>query len=86
MIVLMKTGAGKGPPNERANWPVRLFRLGEEPGDDQSQVNTPEQRLAMMWELARDAWSLAARPLPGYARHETPVACRPSPVGHGSRS
>ena len=82
----MKSGASNDRPNERAAWPVRVYRLGEEPGDDQSQLSTPEQRLAMMWDLARDAWSLAARPLPAYAREETPVACRPSPMSDGSRS
>jgi hypothetical protein len=56
---------------------VHLYRLGEEPGEDQSRLNTPEERLAMMWELAQDAWSLTGRPLPEYRRHETPVTCRP---------
>lgn len=27
----------------------------------------------MMWPLALEAWSLAGRPVPDYARHETPV-------------
>jgi len=70
-----------GPRDEggqaRRDWPVHLYRLGEEPGDDQSRQNTPEERLAMMWELARDAWSLTGRPLPEYPRHETPVTLRP---------
>jgi hypothetical protein len=74
-------GLAEGTRNEsleaRRAWPVRLYRLGEEPGEDQSRLNTPEQRLAMMWDLARDAWSLTGRPLPDYPRHETPVSCRP---------
>jgi len=65
----------------RRRWPVRLYRLGEEPGEDQSGLNTPEQRLSMMWDLARDAWALTGRPLPEYLRHETPVTCRPLRVG-----
>jgi hypothetical protein len=73
----METNAGGDPRHERTTWPVRLYRLGEEPPDDRSRLNTPEQRLAMMWELALDAWSLSARPLPAYAREETPVTCRP---------
>jgi hypothetical protein len=60
----------------RKTWPVRLYRLGEEPGDDQTGLNTPEERLAMMWDLAVDAWSLSGRPIPDYPRHETPVSCR----------
>jgi hypothetical protein len=60
----------------RKTWPVRLYRLGEEPGDDQTGLNSPEERLAMMWDLAVDAWSLSGRPIPDYSRHETPVSCR----------
>jgi len=70
----------------RRGWPVRLYRLGEEPGDDQSQINTAEQRLAMMWDLALEAWSLTGRPVPEYARHETPVRCRPWGVAQASRA
>jgi hypothetical protein len=77
IIGTVAASVGGDPRDERANWPVRLYRLGEEPPDDQSLLNTPEQRLAMMWELALGAWSLGARPLPTYAREETPVACRP---------
>lgn len=64
---------------------MRLYRLGEEPGDDQSGLNTAEERLAMMWELAREAWSLTGRPLPEYPRHATPVSCRPWRVADGER-
>ncbi len=64
----------------RRTWPVRVCRLGDEPGDDLSRSSTAAQRLAMMWELARDAWLLSGRPVPEYLRHETPVSCRPSHV------
>jgi hypothetical protein len=63
--------------DSRRTWPVRVYRLGEEPGDDLSRSSTATQRLAMMWDLARDAWSLSGRPVPDYPRHETPVSCRP---------
>jgi len=56
----------------RGNWPVRVYRLGEEPEDDLSET-TPEQRLAMIWELSVDAWTLSGRPFPEYSRAETPV-------------
>ncbi|HXT50578.1 MAG TPA: hypothetical protein VN811_06020 [Thermoanaerobaculia bacterium] len=56
----------------RASWPVRGYQLGSEPGDDLSSTTTPEQRLAMMWELALQAWQLAGHELPTYARHEIP--------------
>jgi hypothetical protein len=56
----------------RGNWPVRVYRLGEEPEDDLGGT-TPEQRLAMIWELSLDAWTLSGRPFPEYSRAETPV-------------
>lgn len=57
----------------RADWPVRKYRLGEEPGDDLSATTTPAERIAMMWELAVQAWRLAGREVPTYDRSETPV-------------
>jgi hypothetical protein len=55
---------------------VRRYRLGEEPGDDLSRTTTAEERLAMMPGLAAEAWALSGRPLPAYARPETPVTRR----------
>jgi hypothetical protein len=66
----------ESPPGNRSRWPVRLYRLGEEPPDDLSAVTTPEERLAMMESLAEEAFSLAGRPRPTYSRAETPVALR----------
>jgi hypothetical protein len=60
-----------------------VYRLGDEPGDDQSRLNAPEDRLAVMWDLARDAWSLTGKSMPEYSRHETPVSCRPWRVAGG---
>ena len=57
----------------RRSWPVRSYRLGAEPSDDLSKVTTAEERLEMMWPLARDAWSVAGQRVPEYARSETPV-------------
>lgn len=57
---------------DRRSWPVRVFRLGREPGDDLSASTSPEERLAMMWPLALDAWALAGLPLPEYPRKEMP--------------
>jgi hypothetical protein len=47
-----------------------------EPLDDLRATSTAEERLAMMWPLALEAFSLTGRPLPGYGRAETPVALR----------
>jgi len=57
----------------RRTWPVRVYRLGQEPPDRLDQTTTAEERLAMMWPLARDAWSLTGRPLPDYCREDAPV-------------
>jgi hypothetical protein len=59
--------------SSRANWPIRRFALGEEPGDDLSDVTTPSARLAMMWRLAREAWALAGGTLPTYTRANAPT-------------
>ena len=66
----------------RHSLPIRVFRLGAEPSDDLSGSTTPAQRLAMMWPLALEAWSVAGRQLPRYAREEIPVRVirTPSPL------
>ena len=56
----------------RRSWPVRVFRLGDEPDDDLTDSTTPEDRLPMMWGLAVDAWTTAGRSLPTYARSQMP--------------
>jgi len=58
---------------ERRNWPIRKYRLGEEPSEDLRESTTAEERLQMMWQLAVDAWSLTGRPIPDYRRSEAPV-------------
>ena len=57
----------------RRDWPVRVYRLGEEPGDDLSAVTTPERRIAMVWELTARMWALTGRPWPTHTRAEMPV-------------
>ena len=67
-------------PRRKGRWrgarPVRLYHRGAEPGEDLSAVSTPEQRLAMVDELTREAFALAGRPLPAYARSDSPVILR----------
>ena len=65
----------------RRNWPVRKLRFGDEPGDDLSSVTTAEERLAMMWPLAVEAWSLTGRRIPDYRREDAPVRRRFPPHG-----
>lgn len=62
----------------RANWPIRRFRLGEEPADDPRSLTTPEERVAVMWQLAKDAWASAGRPIPDYPRERTPIRVIPA--------
>jgi hypothetical protein len=57
----------------RSRWPVARFALGEEPPDDLSATTTACERIAMMWPLAIEAWRLAGRQIPTYARHEAPT-------------
>ncbi len=61
----------------RETWPVRRYRLGEEPRDDLIRTTTPEERLQMVEALSAEAWTLTGKPFPSYARQETPVVLRP---------
>ena len=56
---------------------MRKLRLSDEPGDDLSGATTAEERLAMMWPLAVEAWSLTGQPMPEYERKDTPVRWLP---------
>lgn len=72
--------SGRADPGQaipdRGSWPVRMYPLGGEPSDDLSATSTPEERLAMMAFLTREAFALSGRPLPTYRRTEAPVALR----------
>ena len=57
----------------RSRWPVRIFRLGEEPGDDLSASTTAAERIEMVWLLSARCWELTSRPLPDYTRATIPV-------------
>ena len=65
-----KTSDSQTP--DRSDWPVRVYRLGDEPSDDLSGSTSPDERLAMMWELAERGWLLSGREIPVYSRSETP--------------
>src|SRR3954454_330768 len=34
----------------RKSWPIRVYRLGEDPDEDLSDTTTASERLEMMWE------------------------------------
>jgi len=56
----------------RANWPIRRYALGTEPDENIWASTTPTERLAMMWELSQQAWTLSGNPLPTYPRRQAP--------------
>lgn len=57
----------------RVSWPGLKTTLHEAPGaEDLRATTTPEQRLSMMWELARGAWALTGQPMPDYERANMP--------------
>ncbi len=56
----------------RRGWPIRRYRLGEEPIRDPLDRSSPEERLASMWPLAVEIWTVAGRALPDYSRSEAP--------------
>jgi hypothetical protein len=61
----------------RGSTPIRVYRLGDAPGDDLTDETTAVQRLEMMWPLALEAWALTGQRLPVYGRGQTPVTRRP---------
>jgi hypothetical protein len=56
---------------KRNGWPVQRFQLGSEPSHEVVGA-TMNERLAMMWPLALDAWASTGKPLPSYERHNMP--------------
>lgn len=64
-----QAGVGRDP----SNWPVKVYRLGDEPGDNLAAETTADERLEMMWVLRDRMWELTGRPLPGHARRDTPI-------------
>jgi hypothetical protein len=60
----------------RASWPIHVYKLGEESSENLSASTTVEERLAMMWPLALEAWQLSGKPLPTYSRETMPVSIR----------
>ena len=59
---------------DRSDWPVRILRLEDSFEPSIATETTAEARIAMMWQLAQDAWAFAGRPIPDYDRSECPIA------------
>lgn len=56
----------------RATWVVSKHKLGDEPLEDLLATTNASERVAMVWRLTRDAWALAGKSMPDYARSEAP--------------
>jgi hypothetical protein len=63
----------KARAEARKSWPVRRYRLGEEPDEDLSATTTASERLEMVWQLTVDSWASSGQPIPDYPREKTPV-------------
>jgi hypothetical protein len=50
------------PFTDRSRTRVRIRRLHEDDGRADVAELTPSARLAMMWQLARDAWAFKGEP------------------------
>lgn len=61
---------------DRNHWPTRKGSLSQLEADEQdlSATTTVEERFAIMWQLAQDAWAFRGEPIgePELSRH---IAC-----------
>jgi len=57
----------------RANMPVRIYRLGEEPPDDWLASTTAAERFEMVAELSARMFELGPGPAPSYTRSSMPI-------------
>jgi hypothetical protein len=68
--------------SDRSRWPVRKGRLCDLEVDepDLSTTTTAEERMAIMWQLAKDAWAFRGEPNcePGLSRHSGRIIRRGS--------
>ena len=64
---------------DRSRWPVRRYRLGEEPEIDPLDPRSVSERIAEMWPLAVRMWKLSGGSIPDYERSQAPgVVHRPT--------
>jgi hypothetical protein len=53
--------------------PARVYRLGDEPGDDLTAITTADERVAMVWELSARMWEFGGAQASTYTRATIPV-------------
>jgi hypothetical protein len=68
---------------DRADWPITRTTLVAE-REARRDPLPPDEALAMMWQLALDAWASAGRAIPDYPRRATPI--RKVPMGAAGKS
>ena len=69
---LVNVDASEARRLARAGWPIRKVALEAEGAHDTRDVSTVDERVALVWQLTREAWSLQGREIPSYPRHEAP--------------
>lgn len=72
--------------NRRQSWPIEVRELADSGRSDLSASTTAEERLAMMWPLALEAWQLAGKPIPDYDRAEIPARVIHGYLGQDSQN
>ena len=55
----------------RAGWSIRRRDLAEE-GTEPVDERSPGELVASVWAITLDAWASTGKPLPSYARADTP--------------
>ncbi len=65
------------PSDRAAEFQVRVYPLGHEPGDDLTASTTAEERIAMVAELTARMWELAGGTHQPYSRQTIPVRVVP---------
>ena len=64
----------------RQDYPIRIYELDDQPGENLSDSTSAEERLAMVWELTVEAWNFAGLPRPDYPRDQVPLTCELRPI------
>ena len=58
----------------RANWPVRIFRSGEDPPEEPFLTDlSVEERLVAAAEITDMCWAVAGKRIPDLARQDWPI-------------
>ena len=67
------SGKGGGPTVDRSHWPIRKYRLGEEPEDEFTQGLTMEENFRITIELSEAAFSLTPAGRKRLPRDQWPI-------------